>query len=132
MKLFRQIKPDKSTAFRLPNGLLTTVDIICEKQDITRSQLYRRSLMEYIKNQPRRDARTKANLVGDTLRATSMIGEKGSLRSLRMSQLQEELRNASFDKLKIFENVSSVQAIDSYIRQNRQLVHDVIIVSSKK
>ena len=52
MKLFQQIKPDKSTAFRLPNGLLTTVDIICEKQDITRSQLYRRSLMEYIKNQP--------------------------------------------------------------------------------
>jgi hypothetical protein len=51
LKLFRQIKPDKSTAFRLPNGLLTTVDIICEKQDITRSQLYRRSLMEYIKNQ---------------------------------------------------------------------------------
>jgi len=52
LKLFRQIKPDKSTAFRLPNGLLTTVDIICEKQDITRSQLYRRSLLEYIKNQP--------------------------------------------------------------------------------
>jgi hypothetical protein len=49
-----------------------------------------------------------------------------------MSQLQEELRNASCDKLKIFENVSSGQAIDSYIRQNRQLDHDVIIVSSKK
>ena len=132
MKLFRQIKPDKSTAFRLPNGLLTTVDIICEKQDITRSQLYRRSLMEYIKNQPRRDVRTKANLVGDTLRATSMIGRQKKPEITRMSQLQEELRNASFDKLKIFEKITSAQEIDNYIRQNRQWSHDVIIVSSKK
>jgi hypothetical protein len=49
-----------------------------------------------------------------------------------MSQLQEELRNASFDKLRVFENVSSAQEIDNYFRQNRQLSHDVIILSSKK
>jgi hypothetical protein len=52
LKLFRQIKPDKSTAFRLPQGLLATVDIICDKQDLTRSQVFRRSITEYLKNQP--------------------------------------------------------------------------------
>jgi hypothetical protein len=61
-----------------------------------------------------------------------MIGRQKKPEIARMSQLQEELRNASFDKLKVFENVSSGQAIDSYIRQNRQWSHDVIIVSSKK
>jgi hypothetical protein len=49
-----------------------------------------------------------------------------------MSQLQEELRNASFDKLKVFEGVTSAQEIDNYLRQNRPMTHDVIIVSSKK
>jgi hypothetical protein len=61
-----------------------------------------------------------------------MIGRQRKPEITRMSQLQEELRSASFDKLKIFESVSSGQAIDNYIRQNRQLVHDVIIVSSRK
>jgi hypothetical protein len=61
-----------------------------------------------------------------------MIGKQKKPEITRMSQLQEELRNASFDKLKVFEKVSSAQEIDNYIRQNRQLVHDVIIVSSRK
>jgi hypothetical protein len=61
-----------------------------------------------------------------------MIGRQKRPEITRMSQLQEELRNVSFDKLKVFENVSSAQEIDSYLRQNRQLSHDLIIVSSKK
>ena len=44
-------KPNSSTAFRLPQGLLATVDVICNKQDLTRSQVFRRSITEYLKNQ---------------------------------------------------------------------------------
>ena len=44
-------KTNSSTAFRLPQGLLATVDIICDKQDLTRSQVFRRSITEYLKNQ---------------------------------------------------------------------------------
>jgi hypothetical protein len=61
-----------------------------------------------------------------------MIGKQRKPEITRMSQLQEELRNASFDKIKVFEGITSAQEIDSYLRQNRQLLHDVIIVSSKK
>jgi hypothetical protein len=61
-----------------------------------------------------------------------MIGRKRKPEITRMSQLQDELRNALFDKLKVFEGVASAQEIDSYLRQNRQLSHDVIVVSSRK
>ena len=44
-------KPNSSTAFRLPQGLLATVDVICDQQDLTRSQVYRRSIMEYLRSQ---------------------------------------------------------------------------------
>ena len=77
----------------------------------------------------RQEVRTKADLVRSAL---SMIGKQRRPEITRMSQLQEELRNASFDKLKVFEGITSVQDIDSYLRQNRQLSHDVIVVSSKK
>jgi hypothetical protein len=43
--------PDPSSAFRLPKGLLATIDAFCEQQDLTRSQFYRRSIMEYLKRQ---------------------------------------------------------------------------------
>ena len=42
---------DPSTAFRLPKMVLATVDSICAEQDLTRSQIFRRSIMEYLKNQ---------------------------------------------------------------------------------
>ena len=44
-------KSDASTAFRLPQGLLATVDVVCDQQDLTRSQVFRRSITEYLKNQ---------------------------------------------------------------------------------
>jgi hypothetical protein len=61
-----------------------------------------------------------------------MIGKQKKPEITRMSQLQEELRNTTFDKLKVFEGVTSAQEIDSYLRQNRQMSHDIIILSSKK
>ena len=36
---------DPSTAFRLPQAVLATVDSLCAKQDLTRSQVYRRSIV---------------------------------------------------------------------------------------
>lgn len=44
------MKYDPSTAFRLPEALLATVDSFCHQMDLTRSQLFRRSLTEYLKN----------------------------------------------------------------------------------
>jgi hypothetical protein len=31
--------------------MLATVDLLCHQQDLTRSQVYRRSITEYLKNQ---------------------------------------------------------------------------------
>jgi hypothetical protein len=117
----------------LPQGLLATVDIICDQQDLTRSQVFRRSITEYLKSQHVEivDAEPKRTWSEALYRAKSMIGKQRRPEITRMSQLQDELRNASFDKLKVFEGVTSVQEIDSYIRQNRQLTHDVIIVSHR-
>ena len=42
---------DPSTAFRLPKMVLATVNSICAEQDLTRSQVFRRSIVEYLKNQ---------------------------------------------------------------------------------
>jgi hypothetical protein len=40
--------PDPQTAFRISRGLLATVDAICEQEDLTRSQVYRKSLTEFL------------------------------------------------------------------------------------
>ena len=42
---------DPATAFRLPQTILATVDAICAREDLTRSQVFRRSVMHYLKNQ---------------------------------------------------------------------------------
>jgi predicted transcriptional regulator len=42
---------DPATAFRLPKAILATVDTICAREDLTRSQVFRRSVMQYLKNQ---------------------------------------------------------------------------------
>jgi predicted transcriptional regulator len=42
---------DPPTAFRIPKAILATVDMICARQDLTRSQVFRRSVMEYLKSQ---------------------------------------------------------------------------------
>jgi hypothetical protein len=49
LKVFRQTPPDAHAAFRLPKELLVTIDAICSELDLTRSQLFRRSITEYIK-----------------------------------------------------------------------------------
>jgi metal-responsive CopG/Arc/MetJ family transcriptional regulator len=50
LKFFRRTPPDSSTAFRLPKELLSTIDSICDEMDLTRSQLFRRSVTEFIKS----------------------------------------------------------------------------------
>ena len=49
----RTLKPsdDLFTGFRLPKTMLAAVDSICAKHDLTRSQLFRRSIMEYLSRQ---------------------------------------------------------------------------------
>ena len=37
------------TGFRLPKTMLAAVDSFCAKQDVTRSQIFRRSIVEYLK-----------------------------------------------------------------------------------
>lgn len=49
MKLFRHMPPDAHVAFRLPGGLLSTIDTVRDLLDLTRSQLFRRSIAEYLK-----------------------------------------------------------------------------------
>jgi Ribbon-helix-helix protein, copG family len=39
---------DPATAFRLPQKILATVDVICAREDLTRSQVFRRSVMQYL------------------------------------------------------------------------------------
>jgi hypothetical protein len=41
--------PDSSTAFRLPKILLSTIDAVCDREDLTRSQVYRKSLTEFLR-----------------------------------------------------------------------------------
>jgi predicted transcriptional regulator len=42
---------DPATAFRLPKAILASVDAICAREDLTRSQIYRKSLVEYLRKQ---------------------------------------------------------------------------------
>jgi predicted transcriptional regulator len=39
---------DRLTAFRLPDYLLRRVDDFCDRYDFTRSQFFRRSIVEFI------------------------------------------------------------------------------------
>ena len=42
---------DPTTVFRLPKTMLATVDAFCVKQDVTRSQTFRRSIIEFLRRQ---------------------------------------------------------------------------------
>jgi len=41
-------RTDQLTAFRLPSALMRRVDLLCAKEDITRSQLFRRCILTYL------------------------------------------------------------------------------------
>ena len=60
-----------------------------------------------------------------------MIGKSRSREITRKSELMEELRRAEFDRVKVFEQISSAQEVENYIRQNRQWHHSIIIVSHR-
>jgi hypothetical protein len=51
LKLLNQQRPDQLTAFRLPTTLLQTVDSFCQERDLTRSQFFRRCVVQFINNQ---------------------------------------------------------------------------------
>jgi hypothetical protein len=51
LKLIQPSKTDALSAFRLPQRVLATVDQICDQQDLTRSQVFRRSIVEFLKTQ---------------------------------------------------------------------------------
>jgi metal-responsive CopG/Arc/MetJ family transcriptional regulator len=50
MRLFRKAPPDSRTGFRLPRELLASIDAVCNEQDLTRSQVFRRSITQFIKS----------------------------------------------------------------------------------
>jgi predicted transcriptional regulator len=49
VKIFRITPPDAHVAFRLPSELLSKVDLVCENLDLSRSQVLRRAIVEYVK-----------------------------------------------------------------------------------
>ena len=49
MKLHHSTTPDSHAAFRLPKELLSSVDSICNRFDLTRSQIFRKSVTQFIK-----------------------------------------------------------------------------------
>jgi hypothetical protein len=49
LKLVHTTPPDVHVAFRLANSMLTAVDVLCDKLDVTRSQFIRKSIRERIK-----------------------------------------------------------------------------------
>jgi hypothetical protein len=51
VKLIQPLKTNALSAFRLPQNVLATVDQVCDQQDLTRSQVFRRSIKEFLKNQ---------------------------------------------------------------------------------
>jgi predicted transcriptional regulator len=42
---------DPTTGFRLPRTMLAAVDSLCAQQDVTRSQFFRRSIIEFLRRQ---------------------------------------------------------------------------------
>ena len=41
---------DPATAFRFPKAILATVDAICAREELTRSQVFRQSVLEYLRS----------------------------------------------------------------------------------
>ena len=60
-----------------------------------------------------------------------MIGAQRKREITTRSELVEELRTATLDKIKVFDNATSAADAEHYIRQNRQLTHSIIVVSHK-
>jgi hypothetical protein len=58
-----------------------------------------------------------------------MIGNRKEI--TRMSELLECLRTAKHDRIKVLETATA-RDVEAYLRQNSQMVQDVIIVSRRK
>ena len=57
-----------------------------------------------------------------------MIGQKKEITSMR--ELLASLQTTKHDKIKVLENAKASE-VEAYLRQNPQLSHDVIVVSSR-
>jgi hypothetical protein len=51
MHLIQPLNFKVSSAFRLPQAVLEKVDQVCDQQDMTRSQVFRRSIVQFLKSQ---------------------------------------------------------------------------------
>jgi hypothetical protein len=58
-----------------------------------------------------------------------MIGKPREI--TRMSELLESLRTTRHDKIKVLERATA-RDVETYMRQNSHMSHDVIVVSSRK
>ncbi len=50
MQLFCNTSPDTRAGFRLPRELLASIDAVCHELDLTRSQIFRKSVTQFIKS----------------------------------------------------------------------------------
>jgi metal-responsive CopG/Arc/MetJ family transcriptional regulator len=48
MRIFRKAPPNSRTGFRLPRELLDSIDAVCSQQDLTRSQVFRKCVTQFI------------------------------------------------------------------------------------
>jgi metal-responsive CopG/Arc/MetJ family transcriptional regulator len=71
LKLVRSTPPDVHVAFRLANSMLNTVDVLCDKLDVTRSQFIRKSIKERIKALKPDDVTPPANHMASVTVASS-------------------------------------------------------------
>jgi hypothetical protein len=58
-----------------------------------------------------------------------MIGKKRAITT--KSELLTELSNASFDKVVVFEEATSAEEAEKYIKQNQRWHHSVIVISHR-
>jgi hypothetical protein len=57
-----------------------------------------------------------------------MIGKRPEI--TRMTDLVEALRHAKHDRIKVLERATA-REVETYLRQNNQMSHDVIVVSHR-
>jgi ADP-glucose pyrophosphorylase len=60
-----------------------------------------------------------------------MIGKQRKREITSKRDLLSELQNSTFDKVAVFEQVQSAQEAESYIRQNRNWHHSIVVISHK-
>jgi hypothetical protein len=102
--IFSQRPPDAHAAFRLPKELLATIDAVCDELDLTRSQLFRRSIAEYLKTRAYERDCEAIMTAGDNNSLKSVV------RSVRFTPTFSELLKAECHARKV--------SLSEYVRQS--------------